>query len=148
MVAPYAFWADHATTCKSTGHSPFYMVHSVEPVLPFDITLATFLVPNLTDKLSTVDLIATRTRQLLKRDNNLAAIHSNILKSCFESVYQFKHQFKSSTPSMTTTSALEHLCLSRIQVWKTTLGTKSSCTTQGRWLSCTARKTAHTAWQS
>jgi hypothetical protein len=89
-VAPYAFWVDHATTCKSMGHSPFYMAHSVEPVLPFDITLATFLVLNLTDKLSTVDLIATQTRQLLKCDDDLAAIHSNILKSCFESVCQFE----------------------------------------------------------
>ena len=93
-VAPYAFWADRATTRKSTGHSPFYMAHGVEPVLPFDITLATFLVPNLTNKLSTVDLIATRTRQLLKRDDDLAAIHTSILKSRFESVRQFERQFE------------------------------------------------------
>ena len=93
-VMPYAFWADHTTMRKSTGHSPFYMAHGVEPVLPFDITLTTFLVPNLTNKLSTVDLIATRTRQLLKRDDDLAAIHTSILKSHFESIRQFKCQFK------------------------------------------------------
>jgi hypothetical protein len=93
-VAPYAFWADRATTRKSTGHSPFYMAHGIEPVLPFDITLATFLVPNLTYKLSTADLIATRTRQLQRREDDLAAIHSNVLKSRFESVRQFERQFE------------------------------------------------------
>ena len=93
-VAPYAFWADRATTRKSTGHSPFYMAHGIEPVLPFDITLSTFLVPNLTNKLSTVDLIATRARQLQRREDDLAAIHSNILKSRFESVRQFERQFE------------------------------------------------------
>src|SRR5260221_6958719 len=36
-VTPFAFWADRATTRKSTGHSPFFMVHSVEPILPFDL---------------------------------------------------------------------------------------------------------------
>ena len=93
-VTPYAFWADRATTRKSTGHSPFYMAHGVEPVLPFDITLATFLVPDITDKLSTADLITTRTRQLQRREDDLAAIHSNVLKSRFESVRQFERQFE------------------------------------------------------
>ena len=93
-VAPYAFWADRATTRKSTGHSPFYMAHGVEPVLPFDITLATFLVPNLTDKVSTADLIATRTRQLQRREDDLAAIRANVLKCHFESVRQFERQFE------------------------------------------------------
>jgi hypothetical protein len=41
-----------------------------------------------------VDLIATRTRQLQRRKDDLAAIHSNILKSRFKSVHQFKRQFE------------------------------------------------------
>ena len=90
-VVPYAFWADRATTRKSTGHSLFYMAQGIEPV---NITLSTFLVPNLTNKLSTVDLIATRARQLQRREDNLAAIHSNFLKSRFESVCQFERQFE------------------------------------------------------
>jgi hypothetical protein len=64
LQLPYAFWADRATTHKLTGHSSFYMAHGVEPVLPPGFTLATFLVPDLTDKVSTADLIATRARQL------------------------------------------------------------------------------------
>jgi hypothetical protein len=93
-VAPYTFWVDRAMTRKSMGYSPFYMAHGVEPVLPFDITLATFLVLNLTDQLSTVDLIATHTRQLQRREGDFAAIHSNILKRRFEFGYQFKCQFE------------------------------------------------------
>ena len=45
-------------------------------------------------KLSTAELISTRTRQLQRREDDLAAIHSNILKSRFESVRQFERQFE------------------------------------------------------
>jgi transposase InsO family protein len=92
--APHVFWADRATIRKSTGHSPFYMAHGVEPLLPFDITLATFLVPDLTCPLSTATLIATRARQLEMREDDLAAIRDNILKSRLASVRQFERQFE------------------------------------------------------
>ena len=92
-VAPLVFWADRATIRKSTGYSPFHMAHGVEPILPFDITLATFLVPELTKPLSTADLIATRARQLEKRDADLAAIRENVLKSRFASIQHFERQF-------------------------------------------------------
>jgi hypothetical protein len=94
ILAPHAFWADRVTTRKSTGHTPFYMVHGVEPLLPFDITLSTFLTPNLCHPLSTIDLIAICTRQLEKRDADLAAIHDNILCSCFASALQFERSYE------------------------------------------------------
>jgi hypothetical protein len=59
-----------------------------------DITLATFFVPNLANKFPTDELIATRARQLMRREDDLAAIHSNIIKSRFESVRQFERQFE------------------------------------------------------
>jgi hypothetical protein len=65
-VAPFIFWADRATICKATGFSPFYMAHGVKPILPFNITLATFLVPNLVKPLTTNKLIATHTQKLEK----------------------------------------------------------------------------------
>jgi hypothetical protein len=76
------------------GHSPFYMAHGIEPVIPFDIALSTFLIPNLTDKLSTANLIVTHAWQLQRHEDNLMVIYSNIIKSCLESVHQFKHQFE------------------------------------------------------
>jgi hypothetical protein len=70
------------------------MAYGIEPVLPFDIALSTFLIPNLTDKLSTADLIATHAQQLQRHKNDLIVIHSNVVKSCLESICQFKHQFE------------------------------------------------------
>ena len=92
-VTLFAFWADHATVCKSTGYSPFYMVHGVEPILPFDLIQATFLVPDLTQPLSMENLIAVHTHQLQKRPDNLASIHNRILASRHSSVHQFKKQY-------------------------------------------------------
>jgi len=92
-VTPFTFWADRATVCKSTSYSPFYMVHSVEPILPFDLIQATFLVPDLTQPLSTEDLLAVRTCQLQKRLVDLASIHNCILASCHTSVCQFEKQY-------------------------------------------------------
>ena len=95
-VAPYAFWADHAMTHRSTGHTPFYMAHGIEPILPFDITLTTFLVPDIPPKLDMVDLIAIHMHQLQKREDDLAAIHTNVLRSRFQSVQQFERVFEKS----------------------------------------------------
>jgi len=66
------------------------MAHGIEPTLPFDLTLATFLVPYIAKPLQTEELIAIRTRQLQKREDDPAAILSNVLRSRFESVRQFE----------------------------------------------------------
>jgi hypothetical protein len=92
--APHVFWADRVTTRKSTGHSPFFIAHGVEPILPFDITMATFLVPNLTKPLATADLLAIRARQLQQRGDDLAAIQDHIYKARLSSVRQFEKQFE------------------------------------------------------
>jgi len=89
-LAPHTFWADRVTTRRATGHTPFFMAHGVEPILPFDITLATFLVPDIAKPLSTSELLAIRACQLQKHDEDLAAIHDNVLKCRFESVRQFE----------------------------------------------------------
>jgi len=93
LLVPHIFWADRATTRKSTGYSPFYMVHGVEPVLPFDLTSVTFLVPNLVEPLSTANLLAICARQLQMHDDDLAAIHDNVLTSRLQSVHQFCHLY-------------------------------------------------------
>ena len=90
----HVFWADCATIRKLTGFSPFYMVHRVEPLLPFDITLTTFLIPNLTKTLSTADLIAIHTCQLELHKDDLLSIRDNILKVCLASIQQFKRQYE------------------------------------------------------
>ena len=69
------------------------MVHSVEPILPFDLAQATFLVPDLTKPLSTGDLLAVHAHQLQKRSANLAAIHNCVLASCYTSIRQFEKHY-------------------------------------------------------
>ena len=88
------FWADHVTTRRATGHSPFYMAHGIEPLLPLDITEATFMLPPVTAKVSTSDLIGLRSRQLAKREEDLAKIHDNVVKSRFASIAEFEKRFE------------------------------------------------------
>ena len=70
------------------------MGHGIEPLLPLDITEATFMLPPITAKLSTMDLLSLCAHQLAKREEDLAKIHDNIVKSQFASITEFKKQFK------------------------------------------------------
>ena len=70
------------------------MAHGVKPLFPFDITMAMFLVPELTRPLSTTKLIAIRARQLEMHKDDLAAIRDNVLKSRLASVRQFEQQYE------------------------------------------------------
>jgi hypothetical protein len=38
------FWAERVTIQRSPGLSPYFMVHGIEPLFPFNLTEATFLV--------------------------------------------------------------------------------------------------------
>jgi hypothetical protein len=111
VTAPHVFWADRVTTRQSTGHSPFYMTHGIEPILPFNLTLATFLVPNLTTSLSTADLLAIRARQLQTQEADLASIRDNIVRSRFSAAQSFEQQFAHTIKS--TSFALGDLVLVR-----------------------------------
>ena len=92
--APHIFWADCVTICRLTSFSPFYMAHGVEPILPFDLTLCTFLVLDLTDPLLTAELIAVHAHQLEKQPEDLITIHRKILKSQFTSIQQFEQHYQ------------------------------------------------------
>ncbi|TDL14357.1 hypothetical protein BD410DRAFT_696340, partial [Rickenella mellea] len=66
-VAHSVFWAERVTTQRSTGLSPYEIAHGVEPILPFDLTEGTFLMPPLDAPMSTIDFIAMRARSLQKQ---------------------------------------------------------------------------------
>ena len=70
-VAASVFWAERVTIQKSTGYSPFYLAHGIEPLLPFDLSEATYLAPGLSRILSTEELIAARAKMLMKRPQDL-----------------------------------------------------------------------------
>ena len=71
------------------------MVHGIEPLFPFDLAEATFLipVPN-ADPTSRSDLISWHARQLQKRVEDIDNIWERVLMSQFASIKQFEAQFK------------------------------------------------------
>jgi len=89
-VTPHVFWADRVTVRRDLGFSPFYMAHGVHPILPFDVTEATFLIPKLDSPLSTEDLIAIRAQQLQKRPEDLERVKERVLKARYTSIAQFE----------------------------------------------------------
>lgn len=93
-VVPAVFWAERVTIQKATGYSPYFMVHGVEPVLPFDLAEATYLVPIEGQVLSTAELLAIRARQLMKREDDLVQIRERILVARNQSRRQFEDQFR------------------------------------------------------
>ncbi|KAF8548027.1 hypothetical protein OG21DRAFT_1489718 [Imleria badia] len=94
-VAHSVFWAERVTILRSTGLSPYFMIHGVEPLFPFDFSEATFLVPPPdTNPIFSSDLIAWRARQLQKRQEDLKSIRERVLKAHFESVKHFEAAFK------------------------------------------------------
>jgi hypothetical protein len=89
-VLPQVFWAERITIRKSTGYSPYFMVHGVHPLLPFDITEATYLAPTQDFGISTEELIAIRAQQLSKRPNELEDMRQRVAKSRQRNLEQFE----------------------------------------------------------
>jgi hypothetical protein len=93
-MTPYAFWADRITTRKSTGHSPYFMAHGVEPIMPFDIVEATYLVPQLNRPMNTTELIALRAIQLRKRDTDIEQMKKRVWTARKQSAEEFTRKFE------------------------------------------------------
>jgi hypothetical protein len=93
-LLPYVMWADRITTRKATGHSPYYMAHGVEPLLPLDFAESTLLVPSIGSLQSTEDLIANRALQLAKRPEELEEMRQLIYRSRLVSAERFAKRFE------------------------------------------------------
>lgn len=91
------FWAERVTIHKATGLSPYFMMHGVEPIFPFDLAEATFLAPLPSrGAFTTTDLIAWRTRQLQKRMEDINAIRDKVVEARFKSIRDFEKRFRAS----------------------------------------------------
>ena len=95
-IAPSVFWAEQVSIQKSTGYSPFYLAHGVEPLLPFDLAEATYLAPNMDCLMTTEELIARRAIMLQKRPEDLRRVREQVLKARWESVRQLEKTTKHS----------------------------------------------------
>ena len=95
QVLPLVFWAERVTIRRATGYSPYYMVHGVHPLLPFDILEASYLSPPQDFGISTEDLIALRASQLAKRPEDIEDMRDTVSESRRKNIEQFEKRHNS-----------------------------------------------------
>ena len=91
-VLPQVLWAERVTIRKATGLSPYYMAHGVHPLLPFDITEATYLSPTQDFGMSTTDLIALRAQQLSKRPKDIEDMRKKVTEYRQKAIERFEKE--------------------------------------------------------
>ncbi|RXW12346.1 hypothetical protein EST38_g13510 [Candolleomyces aberdarensis] len=94
LVAASVFWAERVTIQKSTGYSPYYIAHGIEPIFPFDLAEATLIAPRVTSTMSTGDLIAYRAIQLQRRQEDLDKVKASLHKARIASARQYEERFR------------------------------------------------------
>ena len=87
------FWADRITTRKRMGCSPYYAATGTQPILPFDITEATYLLPPPESIISTTDLITRRAITLQKRPEDLERLHSKVYEARLRAAKEFEIKY-------------------------------------------------------
>ena len=90
----HAFFSDKFTINMSTGSSPFFLLHGVHPVLPFDLLEATALVEGFKTGMSRTELLTLRMRQLEKRQEDLDKAAELLTQTRLRSKEQFERRFK------------------------------------------------------
>ena len=91
-LLPAALFADRITIRRTTGFSPFYLLHGVHPVLPCDLAETTFMVPR-KEHLTDTELLIARTRQIAKMPDDLTRAKKILQKSRFRSKEAFEAKF-------------------------------------------------------
>jgi hypothetical protein len=76
------------------GLLPYFMMHGVEPIFPFNLVEATFLAPlEHRGMLTTTKLIAWHVCQLQKCTEDLEAIRERVVSVHFTSIHKFERCF-------------------------------------------------------
>jgi hypothetical protein len=78
QAAYSVFWAERITVRRRMGCSPYFAATGSHPLLPLDISEATYLQPPPTSLMSTTDLIARRSIALQKRSEDLQKLRSDV----------------------------------------------------------------------
>src|ERR1700677_2634693 len=90
QVTYSVFWAEQVTVQKCMGCSPYFAVTGAHPVLPFNISEATYLQPAPTSILSTTDLIAQCAIALQKRSEDVKKLYSKVYHARLKAAIRFK----------------------------------------------------------
>ena len=93
LMVPAACYADRITIRRATGFSPFYLLHGVHPFLPCDLVDATFLVTEFQPQMTDDELLAARTRQLLRMPQDVERARQTLAKSRFRSKEAYENKF-------------------------------------------------------
>ncbi|KAF8217801.1 hypothetical protein K438DRAFT_1952666 [Mycena galopus ATCC 62051] len=88
-----ALFADRVTVSRVTGFSPYQLLHRTDPILPFDLAEATFMVNGFRVGLSTTELLTLRIRQLSKHPRDIKRASQTLRKARFRSKQQFERRF-------------------------------------------------------
>ena len=93
LMVSAACYADRITTRRATGFSPFYMLHGLHPTMPCDLADATFMVSGFKPGMTDEELIAARTRQLLRMPQDIERARQILKKSRIRSKEAYETKF-------------------------------------------------------
>lgn len=89
-VVHEVFWAERITPRRRMGCSPYFAATGTHPIIPLDITEATWLLPPPTSFMSTDDLLASRAIALQKRPEQLAKLRDTVLEARVRAALRFE----------------------------------------------------------
>lgn len=95
-VAYSVFWAERVTVRRRMGCSPYFATTGTQPLLPFDISEANYLLPPPDSVLSTTELIARRALALQKRRSDLSKLREDVYSARLEAAKRFEKDHSAS----------------------------------------------------
>jgi hypothetical protein len=89
-VAYLVFWAERVTVRRRMGCSPYFATTGTQPLLPFDISEADYLLPPPESPLTMTELISRRAIALQKRREHLAELHNKVHSARLKAAQQLE----------------------------------------------------------
>jgi hypothetical protein len=90
QVAHSVFWAEWVTVRKWMGCSPYFAAMGTHPLIPLDITEATYLQPPPDSVLSTTDLLTQWVIVLQCQEKDLAKLHTTVFTAWKQAAILFE----------------------------------------------------------